>query len=235
MTTLTADPVAESRTPRTRARRVVVGRRLAATALVVGSALNAAESIVSRRLIDPEGTPAERFAAVEEHGLALNLALAAGIVAIPLMLLAFQAMAHLVRPHAPRLAAVGAGLTLVGCFGFLGIHIPSVVESAAVAENLDPVAVDAVLSSVETSPLGGLVVGAFLLGLFGGLSVLAVGLWRSRAVPRWVPAALGSFLVLDFLANGRTGGLDPHPLWVAACVGTAAVVLRRTDAEWENA
>lgn len=213
---------------------MVLGRRAAVLALVVGSLLNAAESMVARQLLDPNGTPVERAAAIDEHALVLGLSLAGGLVAIPFMALAFQALAHLVRPRMPRLAAVGSAMTFAGCFGFLGIHIPSVVELAAVQAGMSPTTVDAVLSTVESSPLGALVVVTFLVGLFLGMGTLTVGLWRSRAVPRWVPASFGLFLVLDFALNGRTGGLDPHPLWVAGCLGAAAVVLRTSDDTWEN-
>ncbi|HVM28924.1 MAG TPA: DUF4386 family protein [Mycobacteriales bacterium] len=231
MTALTAPPAAPAAAVTT---GPVLGRRLAVTALVLGPVLNSAESIVARRYLDPNGTPEERAADIAAAELPLTLALAAGIVAIPLMLLAFQALAHLVRPACPRLAAAGAALTLVGCFGFLAIHVPSVIELAAVKAGEAPTTVAAVLTTVESSPIGVSLVLSFLLGLFGGVLVLSVGLWRSRAVPRWVPVALVAFLVLDFLADGRTGGIDPHPLWVAACLGAAAVVARRTDREWAN-
>ena len=39
------------------------------------------------------------------------------------------------------------------------------------------------------------------------------------------------FLVLDF-GQFPTGPVDPHWLFVAAAVGVAAAIARRTDREW---
>jgi hypothetical protein len=60
----------------------------------------------------------------------------------------------------------------------------------------------------------------FLLGMFGGVATLTLGLFRSAGVPRWVPACWALFLPLDLLAAGA-GPVDPHWLFLAGAVGIA--------------
>ena len=105
---------------------------------------------------------------------------------------------------------LGTGLYAVGVGGwaaiyFFGTHPALDVESGT--RLLDQVANDARLFAVA-------IPGAVAVAL--GTIVQAVGLWRSRTLPRWVPI-LSLAIVLSFVApgNGVVGALLGVPVAVA--------------------
>jgi hypothetical protein len=73
----------------------------------------------------------------------------------------------------------------------------------------------------------------FLAGCVLGVITLSVGLLRSGVLPRWIPAALLGFIVLDF-SVGRRVPVDPHWLYLVACLGAAWCISRMSDREWAN-
>ena len=85
------------------------------------------------------------------------------------------------------------------------------------------------LEHLDRAPVLLVLVAPFLLGMFGGVATLTVGLLRSAGVPRWVPACWALFLPLDLFAAGATP-VDPHWLFLAGAVGVAltAAPLRRS-------
>lgn len=73
----------------------------------------------------------------------------------------------------------------------------------------------------------------FLFGLFPGLILLSIGLWRSRLVPRWSAALVGIFAVADF--GAPAGKTAPILVMAILCVGLATIgvrVLRMSDSAW---
>jgi hypothetical protein len=109
-------------------------------------------------------------------------------------------------------------LTFAGTLGFLGMHVLMLVKYALAGMD-DRSAAVAVLEHLDAAPLLLLIV-PFLLGMFGGVATLTVGLFRSAGIPRWVPACWALFLPLDLFAAGA-GPVDPHWLFLAGAVGIA--------------
>ena len=206
-----------------------IGRRLAIGALVVGSTLNLAEALIGRFVGQGESVAASLEAWAERPTLAA-IGLAVGTVAVPFLILALVAMAQLVRPRMPRLGATAMGLAFAGGLGFFGIHAVSVVDHAAV-DQPDRGAMVALIESAQSSWLGLLIVLPFMLGLVGSVLLISVGYLRTRVVPVWIPVVLLLFLVLDF-GGFPIGPVDPHWLFVAASLGVAVAVARRTDRQW---
>jgi hypothetical protein len=153
-----------------------------------------------------------------------------GTLGACLLLLAFQAVAHVVRPAAPRLARAGSALTFVGALAFVALHGGMLAQLAAVGVD-DRAGVVAAFDAVQSSPVGMVVVVPFLLGLFPGLACLVVGLLRTPGVARWIPATWLLFLVLDLFAQ-QASPVDPHVLFVAGALGLAVHVRRGGDAGW---
>jgi hypothetical protein len=89
----------------------------------------------------------------------------------------------------------------------------------------------ALIESAQSSSLGLLIVLPFMLGLVGSVLLTSIGYLRTRVVPIWIPVVLLLFLVLDF-GGFPTGPVDPHWLFVAASLGVAVAVARRTDRQW---
>ncbi len=209
----------------------VVGRRLAAPALVVGAALNTAEAVLTGAVLGGRGrtTEQEVTAALAHPGATTAIAVL-GLASVPALLIGFQAMAHVVRGRQPRLGAVASALAFVGTLGFLGMQ--SLGLASAILLGAGPEHTDAIMTLRE-APLGLVVIAPFLIGMFGGLALLTAGLAAQRAT-RWIAGAFGLFLVLD-LAVGAVGPVDPHWLFLAGSAGLAALVLRAGDEGWANA
>jgi hypothetical protein len=192
--------------------------RAGAVALVAGAALNTAQAVLMRT-VGGGDTPAAKLADADAHpGLLLAMILG-GMLGVVLLLVGLQHVAQVVRPHAPRTARVGSVLVFAGTLGFLGMHVLMLVTYALVGMD-DRSAAVAVLEHLETAPVLLVLVVPFLLGMFGGVATLTVGLLRSAGVPRWVPACWALFLPLDLLAAGA-GPVDPHWLFLAGAVGIA--------------
>ena len=193
--------------------------RLGAYALVAGAALNTAQAVLLRTT-SSGSSPAAKLADVDAHPGTMLAMVLSGLLGVVLLLVGLQHTARVVRPHAPRTARVGAALTFVGTLGFLGLHALMLVTFALAGMD-DRAAALAALEHLDTAPVLLVLVAPFLLGMFGGVAALTVGLVRSTGVPRWVPACWALFLPLDLLAAGA-GPVDPHWLFLAGAVGLAA-------------
>lgn len=230
-TTLVSRPVAPHAV---RAARLVrpapMGRRTAVFALVAGSVLNAAQALLARAAGTHGSSTAEWMAAAEATPALVVGSLATGLVGGALLLVAFQAVAHVVRPHAPRLARLGAGLTFAGWSAFLVMGGGAVAQLAAVDVE-DRAGAVAGFEAMESSAAGAVVLLTFLGGVLLGALLLTVGLLRARPVARWIPLVWLAFLVLDFAAQSVMP-VDPHVLFVAGAVGLAVHVARRDDEAW---
>ena len=199
------------------------GRRTAVVALTVGATLNLAEAGQSSSV-------AGSLEAWEANRTLATVGLIVGTIAAPFLLLALVAMAQLIRPRMPRLGATAMVLGFVGGLGFFGIHAVGLVDAAAI-DQPDREAMVALIESVQNSPLAALVLVPFLLGMAGSVLLSSIGFLRTRVVPIWIPVVLLVFLVLDF-GGFPTGPVDPHWLFVAASVGVAVVIAKRTGRQW---
>ncbi len=206
-----------------------IGRRLAVVALTIGATLNLTEALIGRA-VGQGGSVAEGLDAWAARPTLAAVGLALGTVAVPFLLLGLVAMAQLIRPRMPRLGATAMGLGFAGALGFLGIHAVSIVDLAAI-DQPDRAAMVDLLESAQTSPLAVLILAPFLIGMPGAVLLTSIGYLRTRVVPIWIPIVLLVFLVLDF-GPFSTGPVDPHWLFLAASLGLAYVVAKRTDRQW---
>ncbi|GAA0803605.1 hypothetical protein [Spirilliplanes yamanashiensis] len=228
MSTTTVSPAPAAHEAAAPARRgPVVGRRVAAVALVAGAALNTAQAVLTGLVLGGrDRTGEQEIAAAVAHPQAVLAVALLGLASVPPLLIGFQATAHLVRARLPRVGAAAALLTFVGVLGFLGLHGVMLAQSILVGAGHA-----GAVPALQESPLALVVVAPFLLGMFGGTALLAGGLAVTRGVPRWIPVAYGLFWVLD-LAVGAVGPVDPHWLFLAASTGIAVAVLRAGDQRW---
>lgn len=202
-------------------------RVVAAICLVLTALL----SVVSV-LLQPEfaADPAERLAAMDASGTPGAVSLLSFVGAQLPFLVAVVVMALLARPGSPRLAATGAGLAIVGGFGhavFGGIGLAYLAMAGNVA---DRAALAEVVTRIESGPAVAFMA-AGMLGTVLGLLVLGIALFRSRAVARWIPAAVWAFLVMEFVVSNVTEWASPlaGTLYLAAFAGVAAHVVRGSD------
>ena len=227
MTALSTSRTAAEHTPTPRP--APIGRRTAVVCLAVGATLNLAEALIGRVVGQGDSVAGSLEAWAANPGLSA-IGLVAGTIAVPFLLLALVAMAQVIRPRMPRLGTTAMVLGYVGALGFLGIHAVSIVDYAAV-DQPDREAMVGLLEAAQTSPLALLILIPFLLGMTGSVLLSSIGYLRTRVVPIWIPVVLLLFLVLDF-GPFSTGPVDPHWLFLAASLGLAYLVAKRTDRQW---
>ncbi len=175
-------------------------RVTAALGLVAAAALSVLWTVLSPPF--PSGY-AERLAAIEDSGTSATVSAFAFTASQLPMLAAVLGIAHLIRRGAPVLANAGGALAVIGVFGhsvFGGVSLTT-VQMANDAGNRSVHA--ALLENLESSPVMVFAV-AGLLGTVLGLLVLSIGLWRSGAVPRWIPALTWLFLVVEFVGTSMS-------------------------------
>ncbi|GAA1626760.1 hypothetical protein [Georgenia ruanii] len=172
---------------------VVVGLVLAPWCWVVA---NTAYMVAIRDGGSDEDGAASLALAAEYPGLMRVAAVAVilgGILVVP-------AVAGFYRLAGDRLAVViGGGLMAAGyiCYGGVG---PTTLLQIAMAEHGGPVAdFAAAIDAGMADPWGMWPFLLFVLGNLGGTLVLAIGLWRGRVAPTWVPVALMCWPLLHVL------------------------------------
>lgn len=208
-------------------------RDCAALALVATAVLSAVSNATAPEF--PSGY-VDRLAEIDAAGARAWVSSSAFVLAQLPFLVAVLGVGHLLRPAVPRSAFVGTCLAAAGAFGhavFGGIALTTV---AMAQDETSRETMAALLEDIESSPaMAFAAVG--LLGTVLGLVVLSVGLWRTRVAPRWVPALVGAFIVVEFAGSAVTewSFQVAAVLYLIAFV-TLARVLHATPAEaWATA
>ena len=199
--------------------------RILAAASLVATAVLSAVSV----LLQPEfaADPAARLAGIAAAGTPATVSMMTFALSQLPFLVAVVAIGLLVRPRAPRLAWTGGVLACLGGFGhtvFGGIALAYLALSGDAAHRPT---LGAVVTRIEAGPAQ-LFMAMGLLGTVLGLLLLGVALFRSRAVPRWVPVALWAFLVVEFAGSGISAWSAPASglLFVASFGGVALELVR---------
>ena len=197
--------------------RIVTATCLIATALL---------SVVSL-LTQPSfaGDTADRLASVEEGGASAAVSIMAFTLSQLPFAIAVVGVALFVGVRARRTAIAGGVLGLLGAFGhtvFGGFGLTQL----AMAPSGQRAAMAEVVEEVESGPAA-VFMGVGLLGTVLGLLLLGIALFRSRAVPRWIPVAMWGFLVIEFVGTNLSEWASPAAgiLYVAATGGLAMQVL----------
>jgi hypothetical protein len=158
------------------------------------------------------------------------------LIAIVLMVPALLGLMHMLRERQVTLGHVGGGLAMLGLLALTGIVAIELVmwQMAGAGDTSEAVA----LLERVTETAGILI--PFALMSFGfalGMALLAVGLYRARAVQSWMAVSVGvGAIVFGF-------GIATAMNWVTIVaaaflvVGLGAIgrmVLRETDEAWEH-
>ena len=209
-------------------RREIAAGSLVATALLSGISLLTMPDW-------PDGFAALLGTIAEHPTTSLISALTFVLAQMPFMVAAV-AIGSLVIPSKPVLGAIGVSFAVVGAFGH-SVYGGVAMTQLEMAADKSHHAVHAdVLTGIESSPL----IAFMAMGLLGtvlGLLLLAIGLWRSRAVPTWIPAALGLFLVTEFIGSAITdwAAYASTLLYLAAFTGLAVAIWQRPAATVDSA
>ena len=157
--------------------------------------------LVSSAMLPPFETDyVDRLAGIDEAGAAGWASNVLFTLAQAPMLVAFLAIAHLLRVRSPRLSNVGGGLAVAATFGEAVMGGTGLVYLTMAGDPANRELFAGVWEDMESSP-----VMLFALFGFGGTVLthvlLSIGLFRSRVVPRWAPALVWAFLVLEFFVS----------------------------------
>lgn len=200
------------------------GLRVAAAAVVIaGPALQVTEEMLEPR----NGDDADRFAWVAANLATFTASKIVGFLAVPVLIGTLLVFALLAWRRAPRLSLAGAALGVLGMSGLAAIQgTEYAVLGGSAASGGDAAQVEALFTALDDSGFATAVFLSMLGGALFGLLLLMVALWMSRAVPRWAPAVIAVFLVVDFL------GLVPmaHTILLIGAAGVAyGVIAAKTD------
>lgn len=159
----------------------------------------------------PDGYGA-RLAAIDEAGTGAALSAFLFTATQLPWVVAVVGIAWLAHRGSSRFATAGGILAVLGGFGhavFGGAMLVTVLMARDAADR--PVMAQ-LLESIEASALLVPFMAAGLLGTLVGTVLLGVALWRSRAVPRWVPLVLWAFLVVEFVGSN----LSEHATYLSS-------------------
>jgi len=144
---------------------------------------------------------------------------------------------HLLRDRAAAWSGIGGSLALLGTISAVTDTRLVFVTWQMAAPEADRGQMVALLTRLEASAGSTL---PFILGTLGlviGTVLLAIGLYRARAVPTWVAAALGAGIVANlaaFIAGSRPGLIASSAILILAYGSIGLLFLRQSDQDWEH-
>jgi hypothetical protein len=153
--------------------------------LCVGSALTPAGLDLP---ITSTSTAARMLTIAADHVGRLYLSNLLLLLGLGVLAVSFGSMATLVRSRGAALATVAAVIGGFGCFcGALGNVLPGFNLAGVVSANVRRTSAEAFLVTTFTSSVGRFIFVGYLLGMLLGAVLMAVALWRSGRIPRWLP------------------------------------------------
>lgn len=209
-------------------RRTAAGAALVTTALLM---------IVSTVLSPPfPGNVADQLAEIDKAGTSATVsALGFALAQLP-FIIGMLGIGHLLRDRAPVLSNLGTTLAVVGGFGHSVYAGVTMVQLEMAADAPNRAAHVQILEQIESGPTV-VFMAMGLLGTVFGILLLSIGLFRSRVVPRWVPATLWAFLVVEFVGSNfsdwaaSASGL----LYVVSLIAIAVTIWHSPVALWQSA
>jgi len=205
------------------------------TAAAVGLVLAAVLMVVAMGTDVPfSGEPDEVLAEMDAAGGRAWLSAITYTLAQLALIAGLLGVAHLLREPTPRLSNLGGTLAVLGAFGHT-VHAGGVLLIVSMAQGeADRGALATTLEGYMSSPAG-LFSAMGLLGTVLGLLLLTIGLWRSDVGPRWVPAALAAFLVVEFLGTAITpwASAAGGALYLTSFAALATTIWRSPVGAWE--
>lgn len=177
-------------------KNTAIFRRNAAAIGLVSTAVLSTLSVMTAPEFPTGG--AERLAAIAADLSSSAVSAAAFTLAQLPFMAAVLGLGHLLRSRAPVLSNVGTTLALLGAFGHTVFGGGSLLYVAMASDEAQHATYGGLVDDFESSPATAFAAMG-LVGTVLGLILLAVGLWRARVGPRWVPIALGAFLVVEFV------------------------------------
>jgi Domain of unknown function (DUF4386) len=141
---------------------------------------------------------------------------------------------HLLRRRRVTLGQIGAGLVLIGAIAIASTYTINALEIISTDDKFDPAQMVELFDDAEESGEAAPVFVMFLGGLVLGTLVLALGLWRQRAVTVWVPILLVVGNIVGFAGEDQAMALISSAILAAALIPVGLKILSVSDDDWER-
>lgn len=188
-------------------------RTAVVTALVAAPLLNTVSVLLQP---DLGGGSSDRLAALADGPLPAVSVVAFLLSQLPI-LVSVIGIGRMLADRAPRLAAWGTCLGVLGAFGHTVFGGMSLVYLVMARDDAARATYAGLLDDVQSTPVM-LFAAAGLAGTVLGLLLLSIGLFRTRTGPRWVGPVLWAFLVVEFVGTG----LSPYASYLSVLLFAAA-------------
>lgn len=147
---------------------------------------------------------------------------------------ALVGLAHLVRTRMPALANVAGPLAVVGALAMQGWATITMVVDPALGRSPDRAAMVRLYHDITHNAGAAPLIVLFLVLMFSVVG-LAIGLWKTRSVPRPLSGSLALAMVALAFGGGTGGsGWLGSLLFLFGMGGIGVDVLRRSDDQWET-
>jgi hypothetical protein len=207
-------------------------RTLAGICLITQPFINLISVAISPR---QSTNTSEQLATIGAHPTRFLIANLLDLLWLFLLIPAVLGLVHLLRTRGSLLGHIGGGFVLAGAVGGAAYRGVNLGQLQVAESDLNQ---GQVLAAFGQASLGSIVVVLIsALGLFIGYALLAGGLWRTRAAPRWASGLIVAFLVVDIIGLAAAGGnkgvlLVAHTLFLVGQGWIGVKVLAMSDAQW---
>jgi hypothetical protein len=208
------------------------GRTFAGIALIAASVLFLLSTAIDPAWADDTEEYLNEVAA--DKGLYL-LAGILNLIAALLLIPGLVGVIHLLRCRRVTLGQIGAALVMIGAVAIASTYVISAIEVIGTGDEFDRAEVVRLLDDAEESGEAAPIFVMFLLGLVLGSILLAIGLWRQKAVPIWVPILLVLSSVAGFVGgDSQTASLVSGAILAAALIAIGLKILSVSEDDWER-
>ena len=183
---------------------------------------------VIEQLLSPltGGSTADDFAAVSGAPERFAASIAVGMIGTALLLPALLGLARRASDRSPTLGLSAAIVAGVSVLGFAGVRMSQVFELQLATGGLEQADAAREFDAAVGSPLGTVVLLAFLGGTVVGVLLLTIALWRSRRAPIGALVLLVLFPFIDFAMPTGIGTAASHLVLLASFTWICVALLR---------
>jgi hypothetical protein len=209
-------------------------KTVAAACMMTSPLFLLASAAVSPPLRSSEGA---QLAAIAQHPDRDYWFILLGLVGTVLLVPAVLGLMHMLRERAPSWGYIGGGLALLGTFLGLVDWGSELVKWQMASSGADRAQMTALLKRFDDTAGSALPLQLSGLAVLVGLVLLAVGLYRIRAVPSWTAFGLAAGIILNlagFVANSVALLIIGAAILLAALGWIGRIVLAEPDADWEH-
>lgn len=208
-------------------------RTFAGLSLIVAPLLLLLSAAIGPHLSDDGG---ERLAAIAGHEVRFIAASYLLLVGAWAFVPGLIGLWRVFRGPGVTLGQVGVGLVLIGWISTISFFGAGVYEYEAAQPGLNQSLMARLADNAnESGVMIPMIIVTFLVGIAIGTLIVAWSLWRRKLAPRWAPAALVVFTILDILADSAALSAIAFAFLLVGFGSVGLRLLSMSDDEWRPA